>query len=332
MKKLFLAALVMVCCSLGLSAQSEMYGGAQKTEDFLSQSKQFGTKPDPNFWLFICVGQSNMEGAATPEEQDYAWDNPRFQVMAAVDFPANTGRHKGEERKRYQWYTATPPLCRAFSGLTPVDYFGRTLVENLPDSIRIGVIHVAIGGCKIEHLFKEYDPQTVTREANWFQGIMHDYEDLPYTRVLECALRAGHQGVFKGILLHQGCSNSGDQLWPAKVNKLYKDLLTDLRIEAKDVPLLAGEVVNTDVGGVCGGMNPIIQTLPQTIPTSVVISSSTVPCGPDHLHFSAEGYREMGRRYADAFMKLKGIEKKQPKETTPAAKVKPAKKVKKAKK
>ena len=329
MRRLLLAALSLVCCSLGLSAQSEMYGGAQKTEDFLSQSKQFSTTPDPNFALFICVGHSNMEGAATPEEQDYAWDNNRFQVMAAVDFPAQTGRHKGEERKKYQWYTATPPLCRAYSGLTPVDYFGRTLVENLPDSIRIGVIHVAIGGCKIEHLFKEYDPQTVTREANWFQGIMRDYDYLPYTRVLECALRASHQGVFKGILLHQGCSNSGDPKWPAKVNKLYKDLLADLRIKAKDVPLLAGEVVHSDVGGVCGGMNPIIQTLPQTIPTSVVIPSSGVPCGPDHLHFSAEGYREMGRRYAAAFMNYKGIAKK---EVLPAAKLVPDKTVKKTKK
>ena len=60
MRRLLLAALSLVCCSLGLSAQSEMYGGAQKTEDFLSQSKQFATTPDPNFWLFICVGQSNM--------------------------------------------------------------------------------------------------------------------------------------------------------------------------------------------------------------------------------------------------------------------------------
>lgn len=328
MKKTIIAALVMLCCGwMTATAQIEMYGGAQKTEDFLSQSKQFGTKPDPNFWLFICIGQSNMEGAATPEEQDYAWNDPRFQVMAAVDFPANTGRHKGEARKKYQWYTAVPPLCRAHSGLTPADYFGRTLVENLPDSIRIGVIHVAIGGCKIEHLMKEYDPQTVTKEAGWFQNIMHEYEDLPYTRVMECALRASHQGVFKGILLHQGCSNSGDKRWPAMVNKVYKDILNDLHLDAKEVPIMAGEVVNADCGGVCAGMNPIIQTLPETIPTSMWISSAGLPCGPDHLHFSAEGYRGIGRRYAEAFMKYKGIEKKQQ-----LVDVKVEKKAKKAKK
>lgn len=327
-----MAALALFCAGvLSSNAQSEMYGGAQTTEDFLSQSKNFASTPDPNFWLFICIGQSNMEGAATPEEQDYAWDNPRFQMMAAVDFPANTGRYKGEGRKKYEWYTAVPPLCRASSGLTPADYFGRTLVENLPDSIKIGVIHVAIGGCKIEHLFKEYDPQTVKREAGWFQGIMREYEGLPYMRVLECALRASHQGVFKGILLHQGCSNTGDPRWPAMVNKVYKDLLNDLHLNANNVPILAGEVVNGDVGGVCAGHNPVVQKLPETIPTSMVISSSGIPCGPDHLHFSAEGYREIGRRYADAWMKYNHIEKKTIKEEAAPA-TKKAKKAKKSKK
>lgn len=303
MKKILLAAMMLF--GLGLSetkAQSEMYGGAQKTEDFLSQNPKFASHPDPNFWIFICIGQSNMEGAARPEAEDYAWTNPRFQLMAGVDFPANTGNYKGEGRKKYEWSVAQPPLCRPTSGLTPADYFGRTLVEKLPDSIKIGVIHVAIGGCAIEHLFKEYDPAQVEREAGWFKGIMASYDNLPYVRVLDLALRAQKQGVVKGILLHQGCTNSGQKNWPNKVNKVYQDLLHDLSLKAEDCPLLAGEVVGKDVNGVCAGMNEIIQTLPLTIPTSTVISSQGLPCGPDRLHFSAAGYRELGIRYATAYL------------------------------
>ncbi|MCF0199505.1 MAG: sialate O-acetylesterase [Bacteroidaceae bacterium] len=306
MKKLFAFLLLSLSVSQSF-AQSEMYGGAQTTKDYLSQSERFASTPDPNFYLFICVGQSNMEGAAKPEEQDYAWDNERFQVMAATDYAAHTGNNKGDARKKYQWYTAVPPLCRQYAGLTPADYFGRTLVETLPDSIRIGVIHVAIGGCRIEHLFKEYDPQSVTREPDWFQGIMNDYDALPYTRVLECALRASHQGVFKGILLHQGCSNTGDPEWPDKVNKLYRDLLNDLHLNAEQVPLIAGEVVGKEAGGACASMNAIIQTLPQTIPTSKVVSSEGLPGLPDHLHFTAEGYREIGKRYAAAWLEYNKI-------------------------
>ena len=33
-------------------------------------------KPDQNFYIFLCFGQSNMEGAARPEAQDIASPGP----------------------------------------------------------------------------------------------------------------------------------------------------------------------------------------------------------------------------------------------------------------
>lgn len=97
---------------------------------------------DKNFYIFLCIGQSNMEGAAKAEKQDSIVDE-RFQFMEAVDCP-NLNRTKGS------WYPAVPPLCRCKTGLSPADYFGRTMVANLPVNFRVGVINVAIGGCKIE--------------------------------------------------------------------------------------------------------------------------------------------------------------------------------------
>ncbi len=80
---------------------------------------------DPNFYIFLCFGQSNMEGNARPEAQDLVSPGPRFLLMPAVDFP-DKGRKMGE------WCEATPPLCRPNTGLTPADWFGRTLVATLP--------------------------------------------------------------------------------------------------------------------------------------------------------------------------------------------------------
>src|SRR5215213_7473350 len=77
--------------------------------------------PDPNFHVYLAFGQSNMEGFPGVEEQDKTGVDPRFRMLAAVDF-ANLGRTKGE------WYEAVPPLCRSSTGLCPADYFGRTLV------------------------------------------------------------------------------------------------------------------------------------------------------------------------------------------------------------
>ena len=85
--------------------------------------------PDPNFYIFLCFGQSNMEGNAAIEAQDRVSPGNRFQMLSCVDMPS-LGRTKGN------WYVATPPLCRENTGLTPADYFGRTLVENLPENIR----------------------------------------------------------------------------------------------------------------------------------------------------------------------------------------------------
>ena len=97
---------------------------------------------DPNFHIYLCFGQSNMEGNAKIEAQDLENVSDRFQMMAVVDNP-EMGRVKG------QWYTAVPPLCRPNTGLTPADYFGRTLVETLPEDVKVGVVHVAIGGFHI---------------------------------------------------------------------------------------------------------------------------------------------------------------------------------------
>lgn len=50
---------------------------------------------DPNFHLYLCLGQSNMEGYPGIPETEKTGSDPRFQVLAAVDFPA-LGRRQGE--------------------------------------------------------------------------------------------------------------------------------------------------------------------------------------------------------------------------------------------
>lgn len=256
---------------------------------------------DPNFYIFLSFGQSNMEGYAGIEAQDTMLIDSRFKVLEAVDCPT-LGREKGK------WYTAVPPLCRCRTGLTPVDYFGRTMLANLPSNIKIGVINVSVGGCKIE-LFDRDNYQTYTATApNWMMNALKEYDGNPYGRLVEMAKLAQKEGVIKGILLHQGESNTGDTTWPRKVNMVYTNLLKDLNLNSQKVPLLAGEVVHADQGGVCAGMNTIINTLPQTIPNAFVISSSGCADSPDNLHFNAEGYREFGKRYAEKMLAILGYQ------------------------
>lgn len=258
---------------------------------------------DPDFHIYICFGQSNMEGSARIEAQDTTNVSPRFKVMQAVDCP-EIHRTKG------QWYTAEPPLTRCNTGLTPVDYFGRSLLAALPDKVMVGVVVVAVGGCKIELYDRDHAAAYTATAPDWMKGMIAQYQGNPYVQMVELARKAQTKGVIKGILLHQGESNTGDSTWVNKVNGVYQHLLKDLSLKEKDVPLLAGEVVHAEQNGKCASMNLIIDRLPQTIPTAHVISSRGCTVAADNLHFDAAGYRELGRRYATTMLSLLKSSKK----------------------
>lgn len=250
---------------------------------------------DPNFHIYLCFGQSNMEGQGAIEAQDKVVED-RFLVLQALDCPA-LGRTKDT------WYPAIPPLSQCHSGLSPADYFGRTMVANLPDSIKVGVINVAVGGCDIRLFDKDiYQEYQKTYKEDWFTNKVRDYKGSPYTYLMEMAKRAQQKGVIKGILLHQGETNTGDINWPAYVKKIYHDMLTELSLDAKEVPLLAGELVSIN-DSCCGSMNPIINMLPNIVETAYVIPSTDCTA-QDNAHFDAEGYRELGRRYATKMLTL----------------------------
>lgn len=250
-----------------------------------------------NFYIFLCFGQSNMEGQGVIEAQDTTGNN-RFRILQAIDCP-NLGRSLGI------WYAAVPPTCQCYSKLSPVDYFGKTMVANLPDSITIGIINVAIGGCDIrlfdKDIYQDYDS---TYAESWFTSKVEAYGWNPYQHLLDLAKLAQKDGVIKGILLHQGETNTGQPLWPSYVKKIYNDLLTDLALSADSVPLLAGELLSAE-GSCCLNMNPIINRLPDIIPTAYVISSSGCT-GQDEAHFDSKGYRKLGKRYALQMLSLMG--------------------------
>ena len=262
---------------------------------------------DPNFYIFLCYGQSNMEGNAQWESQDNDVD-PRFQMLATTNFDT-------PKRTMGNWYTANCPIVSPIGKLGPSDYFGRTMIKAFPDEVKIGVVAVAMGGSPIEMFDKDkYQSEMQKKDnnggtpwhvtlANWFYG------GNPYGRLIEMAKKAQEVGVIKGILLHQGCSNCGNPEWPNMVKKIYNDLLTDLGLEAKDVPLFAGETEYQDMGGGCSYHNIQVNLLPSVIPTAHVVSAKDIPGnGTDPWHFSAAGYRTLGKRYAYEVLKVMGVE------------------------
>jgi hypothetical protein len=222
----------------------------------------------------------------------------RFRVMADFD-STNRGWTKGK------WYHAVPPLAAKGRGICMVDYFGRTLVAGLPENIRVGVVKVAVPGCKIELFEKNTYTNYAATVQPWMKNMIKAYDGNPYQFLVDQAKAAQKDGVIKGILLHQGESNPGDTNWPNKVKGIYDNLMKDLNLKPEAVPLLAGELVNADQQGRCAGFNKIMAELPRTLPNSHVISSAGCTSN-DRLHFSSDGSREFGKRYGEKMLSLLG--------------------------
>ena len=249
---------------------------------------------DPNFYIYICFGQSNMEGAAQWEAQDVGNVDERFQMLATCNFTS-------PRRTMGNWYKAECPIVSPVGKLGPTDYFGRTMVQELPDK-KIGVIAVAMGGSPIEMFDKDLYQQKYQDNYNewWAQIARNYYGENPYGRIIEMAKKAQEVGVIKGILLHQGESNNGDEKWPGMVKKIYKDMLHDLGLRASEVPIFVGETEYENMGGGCSWHNHVVAKIPEVIPTGHVVSAEGIPGnGVDPWHFSAAGYRTFGQRYAE---------------------------------
>ena len=269
-----------------------------------THSLKANAEVDPNFYIYLCFGQSNMEGNAQPESMDKSNVDKRFKLLATCNY-SSPKRNLGE------WYTATPPLVNPNGGLGPTDYFGRTMVAALPPEVKIGVVPVAMGGSPIEMFDKDKYQQKMKDNPNewWVTLAKNHYGGNPYGRLIEMGKKAQEVGVIKGILLHQGCSNNGDPNWPNMVKKIYNDMLNDLGLSADSVPLFVGETLRQENGGSCYGHNVQVDRMPSVVPTSHVISSKDLPGnGNDPWHFNATGYRILGRRYAFSALELMGCE------------------------
>lgn len=73
------------------------------------------------------------------------------------------------------------------------------------------MVNVSVAGCKIE-LFEPATYQSyASNAAPWMKNIIKTYDGNPYQHLVDMAKLAHKDGVIKGILLHQGESNTNDK-------------------------------------------------------------------------------------------------------------------------
>ena len=262
--------------------------------------------PDPNFHIYIAYGQSNMEGNAMDYTDLDKAEHPRVKMFATTSCTSPYRPTIGEV------YPAVPPMFKCaggVAGLSVADWFGRDMADSMPD-VTIGIIPVAQGGTSI----RLFDPDDYKNYLNslgandqWLVNGAKAYGENGNAmgRIIEVAKKAQEKGVIKGIIFHQGETDGGmnEQTaeWEKKVQKTYEYILSQLGLKAEETPFVAGEMVDK---GSCYGFVKRVHNLSNYIANFGVASSKGYGSKGDGLHFTVEGYRGMGERYAQEMLKL----------------------------
>ncbi len=230
------------------------------------------------FYLFLLVGQSNMAGRGVVEAQDKEI-NPRVLML----------------NKEGKWVPAVDPMHfdKPAAGVGLGKTFGQIIAKANP-GVTIGLIPCAVGGSPID---------------TWKPGVFypatksHPWDDM--VKRVELALPAGK---LKGILWHQGESDSTAALAPNYAGKL-QDLVQRLRelVKSPDVPFIAGQMGVFDE--VPWTPEKVVvdkahRNLPKEVPHTAFVTAEGLHHKGDKVHFDSAAYRELGKRYAAAFLKM----------------------------
>jgi hypothetical protein len=232
---------------------------------------------DQSFHLYLLIGQSNMAGRGVvgPEEADA---HPR---VLALD-------------RAGAWVPAVDPIHfdKPIAGVGPGPTFGRVMAER-DHVLRIGLIPCAAGGSPIT---------SWTPGGYWKQTRSHPYDD-----ALDRARLAMREGVLKGILWHQGESDSNERdvaPYEDRLGALIGALRSEL--DAPGVPFVCATLGDFFVARNewAPAINEVLRGISRRVERTACVESGGLEHKGDELHFSAEAARELGRRYAEAMVRL----------------------------
>ncbi len=231
------------------------------------------------FHLYLLMGQSNMAGRGEIEAED---KTPHPRVFTFVT---------------NHWELAVEPVTRdrkSGLGVGPGLAFGKAMAEKNPDVV-IGLVSCAVGGTPL---------------SRWLKG-----GDL-YSNAVVRAKLAMHDGTLKGILWHQGESDSKPgvaETYGARLGGMISDFRADIGLP--ELPFVAGQLGeflytrSTNNVPEAKIVNAVIARLPQDVPHTGFVSSEGLMHKGDQLHFNAASQREMGRRFSVEMMRLQSPKK-----------------------
>ena len=231
------------------------------------------------FHLFLLVGQSNMAGRGPMTDADQI---PHARVLmlnqAGAWVPAADPLHFDK-----------PKAVGVGLGLTFADAVAAAHPE-----VTIGLIPCAVGGSPID---------------SWQPGYFYNAtQSHPWDDALRRAQLALGAGTLKGILWHQGESDATREFAEGYAAKLQA-LIARMRaaLGAPSVPFIVGQMGRFE-GSPWNDYKIQVdrahRELPEKLARVAFVSAEGLKDKGDKTHFDTASYRELGRRYADAYLRL----------------------------
>ncbi len=235
-----------------------------------------------NFHLYLLVGQSNMAGRGRVAATD------RKPIPGVLAFSRDQ-----------RWVPAVDPLHFDKPSIVGVGVgrsFAAVVLAATPKAT-IGLIPCAVGGSPI---------------ASWEPGGFHaSTKTHPWDDAIKRARAALKHGTLKGILWHQGESDSNPKLAAVYKKKLHA-LVTRFRkdLKAPVVPFLAGQMGRWPERPWSEAkirVDAVHRRLSSDVKHTAFVSARGLAHKGDKVHFDSASYRVLGRRYAKAYLELVGL-------------------------
>ncbi len=220
--------------------------------------------PKKKLHIYLLIGQSNMAGRAPFSEEDAG-------VIARCHLLNGQDLWEPAKNPLNQYSTIRKGLNK--QKLNPGYSFSKAMLEK-NQGISIGLVVNAKGGSSIKQW---------TKESKFYKDAVSRTKS---------ALKTG---TLKGILWHQGESDSKDAQYLEKLELLIKNLRSEF--DLPDLPFVAGQVNNVPL------INEQIAKLPATVASTGFASSEGLKA-MDRWHFDTKSMKLLGQRYAEEMLKL----------------------------
>ncbi|MFT3782090.1 MAG: sialate O-acetylesterase [Nibricoccus sp.] len=225
---------------------------------------------EDSFHIYLLMGQSNMVGRDTRTLAEQK-DNPRILAL------------NGDGK----WLVAREPMHVRGTGVGPGIPFASEMLK-LDPNVTIGLVPCAVGGTSLKR---------------WVKGA-----DL-YERAVSRAKLAAQAGLLKGVLWHQGETDSEKQANAEGHEEHLKQMFADLRqdLNAPDLPIIVGQLgtfLSKEKYPHADDVRTAIINLAASIPAVGYADSTGLTDKGDRLHFSAEAEAQLGMRFARALQNI----------------------------